>query len=93
PDTGISIDQQRWPKGSLAFNWQADSQQPWLPATHSMMRVRAANIDIAGLTPLVPLLSPLYTDYAKLWQQAAPQGHLMTLAADIPFDDLRHTRI
>ncbi|WP_241630933.1 hypothetical protein, partial [Rosenbergiella nectarea] len=43
PDTGISIDQQRWPKGSLAFNWQADSQQPWLPATHSMMRVRAAN--------------------------------------------------
>lgn len=93
PDTGITIDKTRWPRGSLALNWQADSEQPWLPAENSVVRVRAANIDLARLTPLVPLISPLQSTYAKLWQQANPQGRFTRLAADIPLQDVKQTRI
>nr|WP_277754436.1 AsmA2 domain-containing protein YhdP [Rosenbergiella collisarenosi] len=93
PDTGISIDKMRWPRGSVAVNWQADDKQPWLPAEHSDVRVRATNIELARLTPLVPLLSPLQDDYAKLWLQAAPHGRLATLAMDIPLQDVMQTRI
>lgn len=93
PDTGITIDNTRWPRGSLALNWQADSEQPWLPAKDSALRVRAANIDLARLTPLVPLLSPLQSTYANLWHQANPQGRVTRLAADIPLQDLEQTRI
>ncbi|MBT0728621.1 AsmA2 domain-containing protein YhdP [Rosenbergiella nectarea] len=93
PDTGITIDNTRWPRGSLALNWQADSKQPWLPAENSAIRVRAANIELARLTPLVPLLSPLQSTYAKFWQQANPQGRVTRLAADIPLQDMKQTRI
>lgn len=93
PDTGITIDNTRWPRGSLALNWQADNEQPWLPAEHSAIRLRAANIDLARLSPLVPLLSPLQSTYANLWQQANPQGRITRLAADIPLHDPQQTRV
>ena len=93
PDTGITIDNRRWPRGSLALNWQADSEQPWLPAQNSPVRLRVVNIDLARLSPLVPLLSPLQSTYANFWQQANPQGRITHLAADMPLNDLQQTRI
>lgn len=92
PDTTISIDDVRWPKGALALYWRPQPDKPWLPAAKSDIRIRAHNIILERLSPLVTLLSPIDPEYANIWQQAEPQGTIDYLAADLPSSDLAATQ-
>lgn len=92
PNTAVNIDNVNWPKGAIALYWQPKDSHSWLPSRQAEIRVRATELALERITPLVPLLSPLAPRYAEYWQQVQPQGRIQALALDIPMQQPQHAR-
>lgn len=48
------------------------------------LRIRASNLELAGLEALRPLAAKLSPVLGEIWQATQPSGKIATLALDIP---------
>ncbi|WP_029686267.1 AsmA2 domain-containing protein YhdP [Tatumella saanichensis] len=87
PLSAVSTDNVPWAPGYFAVYWQPQVTDPLQLAPNSDIRLRASQLDLARLDPLIPLLAPLSPDLATQWQQLQPRGKVDALAVDY---DLQH---
>lgn len=94
PDTRIAIDGQPWPQGALTLGW-LPSQQPGGPdgQRSEELRVRASNVQLAKLMPLLPIVEKFAPRATEVWNTLQPQGQLEQLALDIPLSQPEKTRL
>jgi len=88
----FTTDDNPWPKGQFSLLWlpqRSDLPGPDQPAE---MRVRATQVDLAALNPLIPLFSRSSPELLESWRTLQPRGELQTLAADIPLNQPEQTR-
>ncbi|MTD37875.1 AsmA2 domain-containing protein [Erwinia sp. CPCC 100877] len=88
PDTRIAIDGQHWPKGALALAWLPENAQ-----RDEEIRVRAGNLALAPMTPLLPIADKFIPQASDIWHQMRPQGVFEKLALDIPVRHMAKTRL
>lgn len=94
PDTRIAIDAQKWPQGSLTLGWLAVKPAGGPDGERSdELRVRASNLQLANLMPLLPVAEKFAPQATEAWQTLQPQGVVQALALDIPLRELRKTRL
>lgn len=89
PDTNITLDSHLWPKGRLELAWLNASNA----AQGDELRVRASNMELANFNGLLPIATHFSPELAELWKTMQPQGHIATLALDIPLDHPDQTRM
>lgn len=93
PTTNIAIDKKPWPKGALTLAWLPEQHVGGSDNKRSgELRVRASNIELAGLTALQPLAQKFTPDLVDIWNTLQPSGRLNTLALDIPLQTPEKTR-
>ncbi|SQI19997.1 Uncharacterised protein [Salmonella enterica subsp. arizonae] len=56
------------------------------------LRIRASNLELAGLEALRPLAAKLSPVLGEIWQATQPSGKIATLALDIPLQATEKTR-
>jgi conserved hypothetical protein TIGR02099 len=93
PDTRIAIDGKRWPQGALAMAWIADQDVGGKDNVRSdELRIRASNLELAGLAGLKPIAEKLSPSLGEIWQTTQPAGQIDSLALDIPLQATEKTR-
>ncbi|MGL9759735.1 MAG: AsmA2 domain-containing protein YhdP [Symbiopectobacterium sp.] len=88
PALNLATDGVVWPKGSLAASWVPASSTE----QQDMLRVRASELDLAGLRDLLPLLSTVTPELKTCWEALQPEGLLTQLVLDIPLKQLEKSR-
>ena len=93
PQTRLSTDNQPWPAGHFSLLWRPEDKQ--LPGTESQaeVRVRATQLVLKHIAPIVPLFAPLSPALSENWQALQPQGTVDGLALDIPLQQPENTRM
>ncbi|KAA8999221.1 AsmA2 domain-containing protein [Affinibrenneria salicis] len=86
PALNLATDGERWPRGRVSALWlpQAQAEQE--------LRIRAGNLTLERVGPLLPLLNGTTPALTERWQALAPAGSLDRLALDIPLDRPEQTR-
>lgn len=85
PDTRITLDGKPWPSGALTVAWLPQQDVGGENHTRSdELRIRASNLELAGLEALRPLAAKLSPVLGEIWQATQPSGKIATLALDIP---------
>ena len=92
PQTRLITDGDAWPAGELSLLWQPDNPQLPGPEHNQELRVRATQLDLQHLAPLVPLFAKLSPQLQENWQALQPRGQLQALAVDIPLQQPERTR-
>lgn len=93
PHQGIQLDHQPWSKGSITLYWQPDSQRQFLPAEGAEFRVRASQINLQRLTPIITLFTPISAKCDQFWHSARPQGIVDQLSVDVPLNAPERSRL
>ncbi|QIU90653.1 AsmA2 domain-containing protein YhdP [Yokenella regensburgei] len=93
PDTRISVDGKRWPKGALALAWVPAEEVGGANHVRSdELRLRATHLSLSGLTGLLPIAEKLSPSLGEIWHTAQPTGNIDALAVDIPLQQTEQTR-
>lgn len=86
PQTGISTDNQPWPAGHFALFWRPEQSDKGA-SSRAELRVRATQVDLQRLTPLLPLSPHFSPQWLDKWRALQPSGQLQRVAADIPLSE------
>ncbi|CFQ99921.1 Uncharacterized protein involved in outer membrane biogenesis [Yersinia frederiksenii] len=92
PELSLKTDSQAWPKGHLSALWLPENTQFIGPDQSQELRIRATNIQLERVGPLLPTLSLFTPELMKRWADLRPQGIVDALALDIPINQLQRTR-
>ncbi|WP_145601221.1 AsmA2 domain-containing protein YhdP [Yersinia frederiksenii] len=92
PELSLKTDGQAWPKGHLSALWLPENTQFIGPDQSQELRIRATNIQLERVGPLLPTLSLFTPELMKRWADLRPQGIVDALALDIPINQLQRTR-
>ncbi|MBK4715370.1 MULTISPECIES: AsmA2 domain-containing protein YhdP [Tenebrionibacter/Tenebrionicola group] len=94
PDTRIEIDGLKWPKGALTLGWLPEREAGGPGGVRSEeLRVRASNVELAMLLPLLPVAEKFAPEASGVWRTMQPQGKIEALALDIPLQQPEKTRL
>ena len=93
PQTRLSTDGIAWAPGHFAILWKPEDQQMLGANSSPEVRVRATQLDLERLAPLVPLFKPLSPALLDNWRALQPRGYLDALALDIPLNQPENTRL
>ncbi|EFM2060064.1 AsmA2 domain-containing protein YhdP [Escherichia coli] len=93
PDTRITMDGKPWPSGALTLAWIPEQDVGGKNNTRSdELRIRASNLELAGLEGVRPLAAKLSPALGDIWRSTQPSGKINTLALDIPLQAADKTR-
>lgn len=92
PQTRFITDGQPWPHGQLSLMWQPENSLLPGPDHQPELRVRATDLDLQRLDPLVPLFAKLSPQLLDNWRSLQPRGRLQALAVDVPLQQPERTR-
>ncbi|MGL4485834.1 MAG: AsmA2 domain-containing protein YhdP [Yersinia sp. (in: enterobacteria)] len=92
PQLSLKTDGQAWPKGYFSALWLPENTQFIGPDQSQELRIRAANIQLERVGPLLPMLSLFTPEIMNRWADLQPQGSIDTLAVDIPVSQPERTR-
>lgn len=90
--TEPKTDGQAWPKGRLSALWLPENTQFIGPEQRQELRIRASNLQLERIGPLLPTLSPFTPELLARWADLQPQGYVDALALDIPISQPETTR-
>ncbi len=93
PQTRLSTDGIAWAPGHFAILWKPEDPQMLGANSSPEVRVRATQLDLQRLAPLVPLFKPLSPALLDNWRALQPRGYLDALALDIPLNQPENTRL
>ena len=93
PQTRLTTDGEAWPAGHFALLWRPQDKQLLGPEHQGEVRVRATQLVLKHIAPLVPLFAPLSPSLFENWRALQPQGTVEGLALDIPLQQPDQTRI
>ena len=93
PQTRLSTDGEAWPAGHFALLWRPEDKQLLGPDSQGEVRVRATQLALNRIAPLVPLFAPLSPSLFDNWRTLQPQGTVEGLALDIPLAQPDQTRM
>ncbi|HCJ5533937.1 TPA: AsmA2 domain-containing protein YhdP [Escherichia coli] len=93
PDTRITMDGKPWPSGALTLAWIPEQDVGGKDNKRSdELRIRASNLEPAGLEGIRPLAAKLSPALGDVWRSTQPSGKINTLALDIPLQAADKTR-
>ncbi|EEV4155823.1 AsmA2 domain-containing protein [Escherichia coli] len=93
PDTRITMDGKPWPSGALTLAWIPEQDLGGKDNKRSdELRIRASNLELAGLEGIRPLAAKLSPALGDVWRSTQPSGKINTLALDIPLQAADKTR-
>ncbi|CNH90874.1 Uncharacterized protein involved in outer membrane biogenesis [Yersinia aldovae] len=92
PELNLKTDGQAWPKGYLSALWLPENTQFIGPDQPQELRIRATNIQLERVGPLLPTLSLFTPELLDSWSDLQPQGRVDALALDIPISQPEKTR-
>ncbi|EGO8684679.1 AsmA2 domain-containing protein [Escherichia coli] len=93
PDTRITMDGKPWPSGALTLAWIPEQNVGGKDNKRSdELRIRASNLELAGLEGVRPLAAKLSPALGDVWRSTQPSGKINTLALDIPLQAADKTR-
>ncbi|WP_024202217.1 AsmA2 domain-containing protein YhdP [Escherichia coli] len=93
PDTRITMDGKPWPSGALTLAWIPEQDVGGKDNKRSDdLRIRASNLELAGLEGIRPLAAKLSPALGDVWRSTQPSGKINTLALDIPLQAADKTR-
>ena len=93
PDTRITMDGKPWPSGALTLVWIPEQDVGGKDNKRSdELRIRASNLELAGLEGVRPLAAKLSPALGDVWRSTQPSGKINTLALDIPLQAADKTR-
>lgn len=92
PDLNLSTDNEPWPNGQLSALWLPDDKNGTTKTTEQL-RIRAQNLQIERITPLLSLFSFLNPEALNTFLDFNPHGRLTHLGLDIPIEKLNDTQI
>ncbi|HAX2410054.1 TPA: AsmA2 domain-containing protein [Escherichia coli] len=95
PDTRITMDGKPWPSGALTLAWIPEQDVGGKDNKRSdELRIRASNLELAGLEGIRPLAAKLSPALGDVWRSTStqPSGKINTLALDIPLQAADKTR-
>ncbi|ENR2361201.1 AsmA2 domain-containing protein YhdP [Escherichia coli] len=93
PDTRITMDSKPWPSGALTLAWIPEQDVGGKDNKRSdELRIRASNLELAGLEGIRPLAAKLSPALGDVWRSTQPSGKINTLALDIPLQAADNTR-
>ena len=93
PDTRITMDGKPWPSGALTLAWIPEQDVSGKDNKRSdELRIRASNLELAGLEGVRPLVAKLSPALGDVWRSTQPSGKINTLALDIPLQAADKTR-
>ncbi|HCD1806331.1 TPA: AsmA2 domain-containing protein YhdP [Escherichia coli] len=93
PDTRITMDGKPWPSGALTLAWIPEQDVGGKDNKRSdELRIRASNLELAGLEGIRPLAAKLSPALGDVWRSTQPNGKINTLALDIPLQAADKTR-
>ncbi|EFB3282406.1 TPA: AsmA2 domain-containing protein YhdP [Escherichia coli] len=93
PDTRITMDGKPWPSGALTLAWIPEQDVRGKDNKRSdELRIRASNLELAGLEGVRPLAAKLSPALGDVWRSTQPSGKINTLALDIPLQAADKTR-
>ena len=93
PDTRITMDGKPWPSGALTLAWIPKQDVGGKDNKRSdELRIRASNLELAGLEGVRPLVAKLSPALGDVWRSTQPSGKINTLALDIPLQAADKTR-
>ncbi|EIR71496.1 exported YhdP domain protein, partial [Yersinia pestis PY-34] len=92
PVLNLKTDGQAWPKGRLSALWLPENTQFIGPEQRQELRIRASNLQLERIGPLLPTLSPFTPELLARWADLQPQGYVDALALDIPISQPETTR-
>ncbi|WP_411705207.1 AsmA2 domain-containing protein YhdP [Edaphovirga cremea] len=84
PALNLKTDGIRWPQGALSALWLPENTQFLGPAQNEELRLRASNIQLERLEPILPAISFLTPNLQERWADLQPKGKINALALDIP---------
>ncbi|MFU9135266.1 AsmA2 domain-containing protein YhdP [Erwinia tasmaniensis] len=84
PQTNLVTDGKPWPKGQLSLLWLPEDSKLPGPDRQDEIRVRANNLDIERIDPLIPLFAKLSPRLLNNWRALQPRGRFNVLAVDVP---------
>lgn len=93
PQTKLSTDGIAWPAGHFALLWRPEDKQLLGANQQAEVRVRATQLNLEHIAPLVPLFAPLSPALFDNWRAVRPQGTIEGLALDIPLQQPENTRM
>ncbi|MFP3374180.1 hypothetical protein, partial [Pseudomonas sp. SIMBA_068] len=80
PQTRLSTDGHAWPAGHFSLLWRPEDKQMLGPDGQPEVRVRATQLVLSHIAPIVPLFAPLSPALFENWQTLQPQGTIDGLA-------------
>lgn len=92
PELNLKTDGIAWPKGMFRILWLPEQQGIAVTAQPEEIRIRAAAISPERITPLVPMLAFLSTEFTDAWQQLSPKGIFDELSLDLPLKNMGQSR-
>ncbi|WP_394515192.1 AsmA2 domain-containing protein YhdP [Pantoea sp. SGAir0215] len=92
PQTKLSTDGNAWPAGHFSLFWQPQDEQMLGSNSEAKVRVRATQLALDRIAPLVPLFAPLSPALFDNWRALRPRGTIDGLALDIPLAQPEQTR-
>ncbi|ENB5688151.1 AsmA2 domain-containing protein YhdP [Escherichia coli] len=93
PDTRITMDGKPWPSGALTLAWIPEQDVGGKDNKRSdELRIRASNLELAGLEGIRPLAAKLSPALGDVWRSTQPSGKINTLALDVPLQAADKTR-
>lgn len=93
PDTRITMDGKPWLSGALTLAWIPEQDVGGKDNKRSdELRIRASNLELAGLEGIRPLAAKLSPALGDVWRSTQPSGKINTLALDIPLQAADKTR-
>ena len=93
PQTRLRTDGIAWAPGHFSLLWKPEDKQMLGANSAPEMRVRATQLDLERLAPIVPLFAPLSPTLLDNWRALQPRGHIDALALDIPLQQPEQTRL
>ncbi len=94
PATNITLDDKKWPKGSLSLAWFEPQDVGGKESQRSEeLRVRATNMELESFYGLLPIAAKISPDLGEIWNALQPRGHIDVLAVDIPLQQTEKTRM
>jgi len=92
PQTRFITDGKPWPHGQFSLLWLPENPQLPGPDHRQEVRVRATDLDLERLEPLIPLFAKLSPQLLENWRSLQPRGRLDALALDVPLQQPERTR-
>lgn len=93
PQTRLSTDGNPWPAGHFSLLWRPEDKQMLGANGQPEVRVRATQLALDHIAPIVPLFAPLSPALFENWRTLRPQGTIDGLALDIPLQQPDQTRL